>query len=223
VCPHCRQNAPIVYRGIAAYCTACGQPRLPLVAKSVNLAGQPSQVGGTLTRVLGFIVLFAGLAVALVVFGILAIFVPALWIAAAVGAPLAVLAGLAAWGIIRSGRSLEKSGLTEQRRTQMEAVFALARNEKAPLSAQKVSAALGIPYAHADELLTDLAKRHPELASVEIDDQGGVFYRIDAGTPRLRVAPSPSPKTRVEPWTEAAELLVDELAEEAERRSARRH
>lgn len=190
MCPHCRQEAPIVYRGIAAYCTACGQPRLPLVAKSVNLAGQGSQVGGTVTRVLGFMVLFAGLAVALVVFGILAIFVPALWIAAVVGAPLAVLAAIAAWSIIKSGRTLEQSGLSEQQSTRLEAVVALARNKKGPLSAAEVAASLGIPWAQADALLTDLAKRHPEIATVEIDDQGGVFYRVDPGTPKLRVAPS---------------------------------
>src|SRR5437667_81825 len=32
MCPHCRQNAPVVYRGLMAYCTACGQPRTPAEA-----------------------------------------------------------------------------------------------------------------------------------------------------------------------------------------------
>ncbi len=216
MCPHCRQPAPIVYRGLSAYCTACGKPRLPLAAKSVNLAGQTSQVGGTVTRVLGFIVLFAGLAVSLVVFGILAIFVPALWIAAVVGAPLALLAILAGWGIIRSGRTLEKSGLSEQEQTRLEAVLALARNQRGPLTAQQVSASLGIGLVQADALLTDLAKRHPELASVEIDDQGGVFYRVDAGVAsRIRVA---EPTSDVERWAEAIEAEAAEA-----QRAARRH
>lgn len=219
MCPHCHQAAPIVYRGIAAYCTACGKPRLPLVDKSVNLAGQPSQVGGTLTRIVGFIVLFAGLSVSLVVFGILAIFVPALWIAAAVGVPLALLVALASWAIIRGGRTLEKSGLSEQQTTRIQAVIALARNAKAPLTAQQVSTALGIGLAQADALLTDLAKRHPEVASVEIDDQGGVFYRVDAGSPKLRVAAEAAvddlERAR---WAEAAEIEAAEA-----QRSARRH
>ena len=214
MCPHCRQEAPIVYRGIAAYCTACGQPRLPLAAKSVNLAGQPSQVGGTVTRVLGFVVLFGGLAVSLVVFGILAIFVP-LAVAAGVGVPLALLVAIAAWAIIRGGRTLEKSGLSEQERTRMEAVFALAKLRKKPLTAAQVSAALGIGLAQADALLTDLAKRHPELASVEIDDRGGVFYRVDTSAmPRVRVA---------DPLEEARWLEALEAEEAANARSARRH
>lgn len=220
MCPHCRQDAPIVYRGIAAYCTACGQPRLPLVTKSVNLAGQTSQVGGTVTRVLGFVVLFSGLAVSLVVFGILAIFVPALWIAAAVGVPLALLVAFAAWAIIRSGRTLEKSGRSEQESTRLEAVLALARNKKGPLSAADVSASLGIHWAQADALLTDLAKRHPEIASVEIDDQGGVFYRVDPGTPQLRVAPSSSIGDDLERarWAEAVEAESEAQAHARARR-----
>lgn len=185
MCPHCRQNAPIVYRGIAAYCTACGQPRLPLVAKSVNMAGQTSQVGGTLTRVVGWTVLFTGLAVSLVVFGILAAIVPALWIAASVGLPLAILTALASYALIRSGRTLEQTGASEQRSTRVEAVIALAHNRKGPLSASDVSASLGIGFAQADALLTELAKKHPELVAVEIDDKGGVFYRVD--DPKVRI------------------------------------
>src|SRR3954468_24360457 len=60
VCPRCRQNAPIVYRGVNAFCTACGAPRSPLTSGSVNLAGQPSKVGGQITRVFGWIVLVVG-------------------------------------------------------------------------------------------------------------------------------------------------------------------
>ena len=51
MCPHCRQNAPIVYRGVLAYCTACGAPRPPFSAKSIDLAGQPSKIGGAVARV----------------------------------------------------------------------------------------------------------------------------------------------------------------------------
>ena len=185
MCPHCRQNAPIVYRGIAAYCTACSQPRLPLVAKSVNMAGQTSQVGGTLTRVVGWGVLFGGLAVSLVVFGILAAIVPALWIAASVGLPLAILTALASYALIRSGRTLEQTGVSEQRSIRVEAVIALARNRRAALTASDVSASLGIGFAQADALLTELAKKHPDLVAVEIDDKGGVFYRVD--DPKVRI------------------------------------
>lgn len=203
MCPHCRQNAPIVYRGIAAYCTACGQPRLPLVAKSVNMAGQTSQVGGTLTRVVGWTILFGGLAVSLVVFGILAAIVPALWIAVSVGLPLAIMTSLASYALIRSGRTLEQTGASEQRSTRVEAVIALAHNRRAPLSASDVAASLGIGFAQADALLTELAKKHPELVAVEIDDKGGVFYRVD--DPKVRIGEGRLEREIDQAYAEAAE------------------
>jgi len=203
VCPHCRQNAPIVYRGIAAYCTACGQPRLPLVAKSVNMAGQTSQVGGTLTRVVGWTIFFGGLGISLVVFGILAAIVPALWIAVSVGLPLALLTALASYALIRSGRTLEQTGASEQRSTRIEAVIALAHNRRAPLSASDVSASLGIGFAQADALLTELAKKHPDLVAVEIDDKGGVFYRVD--DPKVRIGEGRLEREIDQAYAEAAE------------------
>jgi len=63
-CPHCRQNAPIVYRGMDAYCSACNQPRSPFSAKALNIAGRPSKLGGMASKALGYGVLFAGLGTA---------------------------------------------------------------------------------------------------------------------------------------------------------------
>ncbi len=54
-------------RGIDAYCTACGAKRIPFASPPVNLAGQPSQVGGTIARVFGWFVLGGGLLAAVLV------------------------------------------------------------------------------------------------------------------------------------------------------------
>ena len=61
VCPYCQNDAPVVYRGMVAYCTACGAVRpAVLPTKSINLAGQPSKVGGIVAKVFGWLVLFFG-------------------------------------------------------------------------------------------------------------------------------------------------------------------
>jgi hypothetical protein len=51
---------------VNAFCTACGAPRMPLAASSVNLAGQTSKVGGTVARVFGWMALAGGWLVAAV-------------------------------------------------------------------------------------------------------------------------------------------------------------
>ena len=46
MCPHCGREAPIVYRGVVPYCTACGALRAPLSTPSINLAGKSVADGG---------------------------------------------------------------------------------------------------------------------------------------------------------------------------------
>jgi hypothetical protein len=106
MCPRCGKNAPIVYRGVAAYCTACGAPRIPLASSSVTLAGQPSKVGGTVARVLGWIVLVAGLSIALMLalLGLL-VFTPAT--AAILGVPTALASIAFAVMLLKGGRGLQ--------------------------------------------------------------------------------------------------------------------
>ena len=60
-CPHCHQNAPIVYRGVFAFCSACDKPRAPFSGKALHFAGQPAKVGGSVSRVVGYLVLVFGL------------------------------------------------------------------------------------------------------------------------------------------------------------------
>src|ERR1700721_2773723 len=65
MCPHCGQNAPIVYRGVTAYCAACGQVRVPLTGSALKLAGQPARVGSIFANVFGWTVIGVGLSFAL--------------------------------------------------------------------------------------------------------------------------------------------------------------
>src|SRR3954449_10617588 len=84
ICPRCRQDAPTLVRGVRAYCTACGAPRpLATAPTAVNVAGQPSRVGGSVAGVLGKVALLTGLLVALALGGLAkAIFAmgAALWV-----------------------------------------------------------------------------------------------------------------------------------------------
>src|SRR4029079_11264456 len=109
VCPRCRQNAPLIYRGVNAYCTACGASRIPFANTSVTLAGQPSKVGGTVARVFGWIVLAVGWLLALSIAGLIAA-LGGESMAYVVGGPIALIASIAAYALLRGGKELKKSG-----------------------------------------------------------------------------------------------------------------
>ncbi len=180
MCPRCRQNAPIIYRGVAAYCTACGAPRLPLASSSVTLAGQPSKVGGTVARVFGWIVLVLGLAISLLFgLGLYWLFPEGIaWLV--VGLPTALASSAFAILLLRSGKSLHQIGTGEQRSARTKAIFALAQNRGGMVTAMGVAQSLNVPAEEADALLTDLAKTTPDQVSLEVDDAGGIYYRFPA-------------------------------------------
>ncbi len=179
-CPQCNSRAPIVYRGVMAYCTACGAPRVPLVAKSTNLAGKASIIGGGLTRVFGWIVLSGGVAFGLAMLGILQAIFPAGFAGWAVGLPIITLSVVFGVMLLRGGRSLEGAGEAEQRETHTSAIFSLAERNGNVLTAAQVGGAIGVSAARADELLTELAKSQPDYVMLEVDDAGAVYYRVSA-------------------------------------------
>ena len=77
MCPHCGQNAPLVYKGVSAFCSACGEPRIPFTANAVNLKGKPAKIGGALAAVAGWVILFGTLVAALIVGAIFQAIFPA--------------------------------------------------------------------------------------------------------------------------------------------------
>ena len=202
-CPQCNSRAPIVYRGVMAYCTACGSPRVPLVAKSTNLAGKASIIGGGLTRVFGWIVLSGGVAFGLAMLGILQAIFPAGFAGWAVGLPIIALSVFFGVLLLRGGRSLEGAGVAARRETHTSAIFSLAERNGNILTAAQVAGAIGLPVARADELLTELAKAQPDYVMLEVDDAGAVYYRVSArGLSRIQ---SFDQRLRVEGAGKAAE------------------
>ncbi|MDB4938955.1 MAG: hypothetical protein JWP87_5927 [Labilithrix sp.] len=181
MCPRCRQNAPIVYRGVNAFCTACGAPRSPLTSGSVNLAGQPSRVGGQITRVFGWIVLVFG---TLLAAGSLAMCGAIVGMAAAAPYVLSIPIALATWilsyFLLKGGKQLEQSGTDTQKATRTQAVFALANTRGGMVTPNDLAHAINVTPKEADDILTAMAKEDSDHVSVEVDDNGVIYYRFAA-------------------------------------------
>jgi hypothetical protein len=220
ICPRCGREAPIVYRGVVPYCTACGALRSPLSSASINLAGKPSRVGGTFARVFGWLVLLFGGSLALLVFGLFAAF-QALGVGLAIGLPILLVALVLGIALVRGGRSLATTGVEAERATREQALLAMAAH-KGAVTAVEAARALGVGVAEADAMLTALAKREPDRVAVDVDDQGVIWYRVSAGPgepiPRMRVDAGPG--VRVESPGEV-EAAVDEIGNPVATRAPR--
>ncbi|MGD0677956.1 MAG: hypothetical protein ABSC94_21290 [Polyangiaceae bacterium] len=185
MCPHCGRDAPILYRGFVPLCAVCGGLRVPLSAPSVNLAGRSWRFGGTLAGVAGGSVIVIGLALAVMVGGLLALFW-SLAVALTVALPLFAVVLLLGLVLIAGGRKLRRSGSNLQRATLDRALLGLTQ-QRGAISAAEGAAALGVSVRQADDSLTELAKREPERVAVDVDEQGVVLYR---SVSRFRVGPS---------------------------------
>jgi hypothetical protein len=191
MCPYCRQDAPLVYRGVVPYCTACGQVRAPLTARSVNHAGKTQAVGGTVAHVIGWVIFGIGTALALGL-GLLAYALFTVTAALVVFLPIEIVAATIGLLLVKGGQKLHRSGTLEQRGARVRAIMALAQTRGGILTAIDVARATDIGPGDADALLTDLAKTQPELCTLEVDEQGQIFYRFANAPwltdPRVRVA-----------------------------------
>jgi hypothetical protein len=189
ICPHCGRNAPLLYRGAVPFCTACGGLRLPLSGASVNLAGKPAKMGGAVAKVFGWGLLLVGLSVALGI-GLLVYALATIAVALAIALPIALVVLVVGLVLLKSGQSLVQSGAHTERTTREQALLALASHRGA-VTAAEAAGAIGVSVADADATLTTMAKQQPEQIAVDIDDQGGIWYRaVDApagGTRRMRV------------------------------------
>lgn len=176
VCPHCRQNAPIIYKGVFAFCAACDRPRAPFSGKALNFAGKPSQLGGRLGKILGVLVLIFGLVLA----AALVLFFQLLWPAAnfgyALGLPLALISVVVATLLLFTSNKLRRSGSDAERQARVEALYALAVQRGGTLTAADAARALQLEEKQVDAALNELAKSEPEHVSLEFDEQGQTFY-----------------------------------------------
>jgi hypothetical protein len=223
VCPRCGQQAPIVYRGVVPYCTACGALRVPLSTHSVNLAGRSARVGGTFARVVGWLVLLFGGSLALgIALLSLALHQPAVGLA--VAAPIALVVGVLSFALLRGGRSLSTSGEERGRVTREQALLAMAAHRGA-VTAAEAARALGVSVAEADAMLTALAKRDPDRVAVDVDDQGVVWYRVSAAPgepiPRMRIDPGVRVETGAAPAGQGEVEVVDEAGHPVATRAPR--
>jgi hypothetical protein len=177
MCPNCKQNAPIVYRGTLAYCTACGAPRPPFSAKAVNLAGQPSKIGGSVAKFFGWMILGGGLllAVCLLIFFQLIFGGAVGW---AVGLPIALLSAVIGGLILFGGSKLATSGVETERAAKFEAIWAIALARGGLVTALDVGRSLNMAPDGADTLLTEMTKKYPDYVSIEVDDAGNLFYKV---------------------------------------------
>jgi hypothetical protein len=181
MCPYCRTDAPLVYRGVQAFCSACGRPRSVLSGASLTHAGKPARIGGAVVQAFGWAALVLGLFVALLLGGVVAAAgaLTGLFAATAgwvVGGLTALLTIITFWALRRGGKKLEEHGdeTLEQRREQ--AIFALAANHGGVLQAEQVARVIDVPVEQADELLTRFAKERQNEVGLEVGEHGELFY-----------------------------------------------
>jgi hypothetical protein len=202
MCPFCRSAAPVVHRGVLAYCTTCNRLRGPVTSRSVTIAGKPSQVGGAVATVLGYIVLGVGLSFALLCGLMLAWLFPHTLAPWAVSLPVALLT-LTIWAVSHfGGKKLSASGRDTERKIREEAVYAMAHAARGTLRAEDVARAFDISVRDSDALLTAMAKQQPDEMAVDIDDHGelrfrftriDLDYRIRVEEARVENKPAPPP------------------------------
>lgn len=223
-CLNCRQDAPTIVRGARAYCTACGAPRSLLEDTPVNVAGQPSKIGGGVASVAGWVILITGVLLALTLGGLIGLLsATAAWIIGGFLGAVSVLFGLL---FILGGRMLWKTGKERERGAHEQAVFAVARRNAGSVTPAELSRAVNITEAEADALLTQMAKRPDGHVTLEVDDDGTLRYyvrdaaghRIAGAQVRVRTgARVPSSAAEEEALAEA-EMGEEEAATSARRR-----
>jgi len=183
LCPHCHQNAPVLYKGVFAFCSACDKPRAPFSGKALAFAGQPSKLGGRVGRVVGVLVLIFGLLLAAALMLFFQLLWPARNIGFALGSPIALVSVVVGCLFMIASSRLGRAGAEAERQARVEAVYALAVNRAGMLTTADTARALQLEPASVEALLGELAKTQPEYVSLEFDEQGQAFYLFSrAGT-----------------------------------------
>ena len=166
---------------------------MPLANTSVNMAGQTSKVGGTVARVFGWIALAAGLLLALILGGLMAMLGASTTALAVVNLPILIITAVVAYALLRSGKELKKSGDDTEQATKTQAIFALANTRGGTLRAWDVAQALQVTPKEGDDILTKLAKEHSDHVALDVDDEGNINYRFKAVDWQVRQAKAVAP------------------------------
>jgi hypothetical protein len=206
MCPQCGREAPLVYRGPLAFCSACNAPRAPLSSTGVNLTGKPARLGGTLATVLGWTVLAIMLAMALVIGVVLHALSPA--IGFVVGGVIAALGVAAAMVLLMGGKLLHRTGDRAAFTAKRDAVFALAQNQRGILRPDLAARSLGVSTSEADAFLTSLSRQPESGVILEVDNDGKLYYRFSEFAPDQPWPPLGSPPAPAAPPPEPARVRV---------------
>lgn len=208
LCPKCGQRAPIILRGIDAQCTACGARRIPFTAKALNLAGKGSRIGGAAARFFGWASLIGGTSLAAFVALLFQSFWPDGLFGYAFAVPIMLISYAIGIPLLLGGRRLGNYAALKEKSTQLDAIRAMAAHQGGAVNAEQVAHTLSLPVAVADQMLTDLAKDPDGNVSLDLDDDGRIYYLFGLQGEELAAArwrfETPSLDPRVAAETEAA-------------------
>lgn len=179
MCPFCHKDAPIVHKGISAFCTACGRERSPLAnASSVSIAGKPSKLGGRVARLFGWGSLLMGTASALGIGALVQAIFERTYAGYVIGGAIELVAVVVGWAFLGTGKTLVQAGESKQQSTREQAIFALARHRGGVVTAADLAASITVSVEEADRMLTELAKSRHDEVSLEVSDAGDVSYHF---------------------------------------------
>ncbi len=178
----------------------------------VNVAGQPSKIGGVVASVAAWFVLAGGLATSAAVAAFFQWLVPAGVLGWAFGGIILFLTLAVSVPLLVGGGALRRAGALRQRQAAEATVMAIGTRNGGIVTAAQVGEALGVHETEAEALLTDLAKQGGEVR-LEVDDDGRLFYTVGRGAlppQRLRIDGGRRVATDAEAETEQA--AIDEAA-----------
>jgi hypothetical protein len=175
-------------RGIQAYCTTCNAPRLPFTGKTVNLAGKGSRIGGAAARFFGWAAVVMGVCSSLFTWLVLQSFWPEGMLGYAFGLPILIVSLVFGGALVLGGKKLGRHGEEKERGARLEAIRGLAAHRGGAITSAEVAVQLTITPAEADAILTDLARKPDENVTLDLDDNGNIYWLFGVAGQDLREA-----------------------------------
>ncbi len=187
-CAKCGQRAPIILRGIHAQCTACGAKRMPFTAKALNLAGKGSRIGGAAARFFGWSAVIGGTSLSAFIVLLLQSFWPEGYYGYAFAIPIVMLSYAIGIPLVMGGRQLGRYAARKEQSTQLDAIRSMAAHRGGAVTVRQVAQTLSITDRQADDMLTELAKDPDGNVSLDLDDDGNIYYLFGLGGEELEAA-----------------------------------
>jgi hypothetical protein len=121
--------------------------------------------------------------------------------------------------LVIGGRKLGRYGEQKEKKAQLDAIRSMAAHQAGVVTAQQVAKTLTITPQEADEMLTELAKTPDEKVSLDLDDNGNIYYLFGLGDEELSEARWRIENPNLDPrWAAAEEeAAAYEEAQQAQR------